>query len=72
MRKRIKISKKVSRRLAELAGSVTSDVDMLDVVVELDHRSIDGLKRIEHNQTRNEIIASRKESFARTSSPVEN
>lgn len=69
--KKLKIPKKASRRLAELAGSLTSDLDMIDVVVELDHKPIGRLKQVEQNQSRKELIASRKESFARTSTPVE-
>lgn len=71
MRKKLKVPKKVSRRLAQLAGSVSSDFDLIDVVVELDHKLTDSSKTTKPNQSRNEAIASRKESFARTSSPVE-
>lgn len=71
MKKRIKIPKKVSRRLAELAGSLSSEIEMIDVVVELDHGSVDTLKKLEQHKSRIEQIAFRKESFARTSSPVE-
>ena len=72
MIKRIKIPKKVSRRLAELTNSLSSEIDMIDVVVELDHESIDSLKNSAPNKSRNEQISLRKESFARISSPVEN
>lgn len=71
MRKRIQIPRKASRRLADLAASLSSEIEMIDVVVELDHKSIDNLKRLDLYKSRNEQIASRKESFARTSSPVE-
>ena len=66
----MKIKKKVSEHLAQQIKTDTSEVDMLDIIIELEARSAITLKQ-NSSKSRSDQIAERKESFARISAPVE-
>lgn len=66
----MKRKKKVSTRLAQQIESGTSENNLLDVIIELEHESTDCPRN--DSKSRSERITERKESFARISTPVEN
>lgn len=69
--KTVKEQRKFSQKLTEQIKSVASDTDVLDVVVELEQQA-KTQKNVAQASSRTAQIAARKDSFARTSSPVEN
>ena len=66
----MRIKKKVSKHLVQQITSDASEVDMLDVIIELETRSEKNLKQ-NSSKSKSEQIAERKESFARITAPVE-
>ncbi len=68
----MKEQKKVSLKLAEQVKSLSSDADVLEVIVELEQQSKPQTTAAQSGvHSRTAQIAARKESFARISFPVE-
>lgn len=63
--------KKVTNGLAQRASSSVSKKDVLEIIVELSPLPSVIHRRVSSPPSRTELIAERKESFARTSTPVE-